>query len=96
MDSKRQKLLDQFNENAEPLRNTSSQIFRGVVIYVNGYTNPSADILRQHMAKYGGQYSTYLTKDVTHVVATNLCWTKIDKLNDKSPKIVHPQWITAW
>lgn len=70
-----------------------SFIFKGISIYVNGYTSPSSDKLKQLICEHGGQYVHFFSKtNVTHVIATNLPDGKIKNLkwNDR---VVHPNWI---
>ncbi|XP_038673709.1 DNA repair protein REV1 [Scyliorhinus canicula] len=72
---------------------TASCIFRGVAIYVNGYTEPTADELRRLMMLHGGQYHMYYSRSkTTHIIATNLPNAKIKEI--KEEKVVRPNWIT--
>ncbi|XP_064611055.1 DNA repair protein REV1-like [Liolophura sinensis] len=92
MNAKKQKLADQFSCN-RPRDETSSDIFKGVSIYVNGYTNPSSDKLKHLMNIHGGNYEHYLSKTrVTHVIATRLPNSKVKELKGKD-KVVKPEWI---
>ncbi|KAE8625571.1 hypothetical protein XENTR_v10006322 [Xenopus tropicalis] len=96
MAAKVQKLDEQFRSDA-PLQQqkdgTSSKIFNGVSIYVNGYTDPTADQLRHLMMLHGGQYHVYYSRSkTTHIIATNLPNNKIKELRDE--KVVRPEWIT--
>ncbi|EFJ42568.1 hypothetical protein VOLCADRAFT_97374 [Volvox carteri f. nagariensis] len=75
------KLREQFD--AQQLQNiaTKSDIFRGVSIYVNGFTRPSHAELKQLMALHGGRFENYLNRDsVTHIICSNLPDTKIKQL----------------
>ncbi|XP_077199617.1 DNA repair protein REV1 isoform X1 [Paroedura picta] len=96
MSAKVQKLEDQFRSEAaiqHQKDGTSSSIFSGVAIYVNGFTDPSADELRRLMMLHGGQYHIYYSRSkTTHIIATNLPNAKIKEL--KGEKIVRPEWIT--
>ncbi|XP_075056261.1 DNA repair protein REV1 isoform X2 [Mixophyes fleayi] len=96
MSAKVQKLDDQFRSDA-PLQQqkdgTASNIFNGVSIYVNGYTDPTADQLRHLMMLHGGQYHVYYSRSkTTHIITTNLPNSKIKELKDE--KVVRPEWIT--
>ncbi|TRY99045.1 hypothetical protein DNTS_032771 [Danionella cerebrum] len=72
---------------------TSSSIFSGVAIHVNGYTDPSADELRRLMMLHGGQFHLYYTRSkTTHIIASNLPNSKIQEL--RGEKVVRPEWIT--
>uniref|UniRef100_A0A1X7UNS7 DNA repair protein REV1 n=1 Tax=Amphimedon queenslandica TaxID=400682 RepID=A0A1X7UNS7_AMPQE len=88
MTVKRQKLQDQL-EDVEG----DGKIFSGVTIYVNGYTKPDADTLKEIICKHGGGYSYALTSRVSHVIATNLPTAKIKALSINSSKVCHPDWI---
>ncbi|MEE6470423.1 hypothetical protein FKM82_008964 [Ascaphus truei] len=94
--AKVQKLEEQFRSDAPVQQNkdgTSSAIFNGVSIYVNGYTDPTADQLRHLMMLHGGQYHVYYSRsNTTHIIATNLPNSKIKEL--KNEKVVLPEWIT--
>ncbi|KAH9514126.1 deoxycytidyl transferase [Bulinus truncatus] len=90
MSAKRRKLNEQFYKDS---KSHHSQIFAGVIIYVNGFTNPSSDELRRLMQEHGGRYELYLRKTiVTHVIASNLPNSKF-KLAKTMP-VVKPEWIT--
>ncbi|CAD5115879.1 DgyrCDS4817 [Dimorphilus gyrociliatus] len=91
MSAKISKLQDQFH-NIE-VDKESTGIFHGVSIYVNGYTEPSSDVLKKIMKENGGIYHHYYSRRyVSHIIATNLPNGKIDKLTDQ--KIVKAAWIT--
>ncbi|KAF6105909.1 REV1 DNA directed polymerase [Phyllostomus discolor] len=93
MAAKVQKLEEQFRSDAAMQKDgTSSTIFSGVAIYVNGYTDPSAEELRKLMMLHGGQYHVYYSRSkTTHIIATNLPTAKIKEL--KGEKIIRPEWI---
>uniref|UniRef100_A0A8D2CYM8 DNA repair protein REV1 n=1 Tax=Sciurus vulgaris TaxID=55149 RepID=A0A8D2CYM8_SCIVU len=93
MTAKVQKLEEQFRTDAALQKDgTSSTIFSGVAIYVNGYTDPSAEELRKLMMLHGGQYHVYYSRSkTTHIIATNLPNAKIKEL--KGEKVIRPEWI---
>ncbi|XP_025063017.1 DNA repair protein REV1 isoform X6 [Alligator sinensis] len=95
MSAKVKKLEDQFCADAviqQQKDGTSTGIFSGVAIYVNGFTDPSADELRRLMMLHGGQYHVYYSRSkTTHIIATNLPNAKIKEL--KGEKVVRPEWI---
>ncbi|RXM99555.1 DNA repair protein REV1 [Acipenser ruthenus] len=90
------KLEEQFKLDApkqQQKEGISSNIFSGVAIYVNGYTEPTADELRRLMMLHGGQHHMYYSRSkTTHIIATNLPNSKIKEL--KGEKVVRPEWIT--
>ncbi|NWX84525.1 REV1 protein, partial [Nothoprocta pentlandii] len=95
MSAKVKKLDDQFRADSlvqHQRDGNSSSIFSGVAIYVNGFTDPSADELRRLMMLHGGQYHVYYSRSkTTHIIATNLPNAKIKEL--KGEKVVRPEWI---
>ncbi|XP_070799461.1 DNA repair protein REV1 isoform X2 [Pituophis catenifer annectens] len=95
MSAKVQKLENQFHSEAalqHQKDENSSSIFSGVAIFVNGFTDPSADELRRLMMLHGGQYHIYYSRSkTTHIIATNLPNAKIKEL--KGEKVVRPDWI---
>ncbi|XP_070561511.1 DNA repair protein REV1-like isoform X2 [Ptychodera flava] len=95
MAAKKRKLDEQFKEDAPKQierQGSSSKIFEGVRIYINGYTVPSSDELKRLMMLHGGQHNYYYSKTkVTHVIATALPHGKIREL--KGEKVVKPEWI---
>lgn len=91
MDAKKAKLEEQFAEDALKNPYKQSDLFRGVSIFVNGLTNPSADELKRIMMSNGGVYHTYQRSSTTFVIATNLPDVKIRQIT--SAKIISPQWV---
>ncbi|XP_040585202.1 DNA repair protein REV1 isoform X3 [Mesocricetus auratus] len=93
MAAKVQKLEEQFRSDAAKQKDGApSAIFSGVAIYVNGYTDPSAEELRNLMMLHGGQYHVYYSRSkTTHIIATNLPNAKIKEL--KGEKVIRPEWI---
>ncbi|XP_055086532.1 DNA repair protein REV1 [Periophthalmus magnuspinnatus] len=96
MAAKVAKLDEQFKLSAPREKHkegTSSAIFSGIAIYVNGYTDPSADELRRLMMLHGGQFHVYYRRSkTTHIIANNLPNSKIQDL--KGEKVIRPEWIT--
>ncbi|KOB78782.1 putative terminal deoxycytidyl transferase rev1 [Operophtera brumata] len=90
MQAKVAKLEDQFCAESEK-EGALSHIFRGVSIYVNGFTDPPADELKNLMAKHGGVYHTYQKSD-DFIIASNLPDTKVK--NMALARVVRPEWIT--
>ncbi|XP_040913781.1 DNA repair protein REV1 [Toxotes jaculatrix] len=96
MAAKVSKLEEQFKLDApreKQKEGKCSSIFSGVAIYVNGYTEPSADELRRLMMLHGGQFHVYYSRSkTTHIIANNLPNSKIQEL--KGEKVIRPTWIT--
>lgn len=90
MRAKKRKLREQF---ADLDQKPTSEIFNGVTIYVNGWTQPNADELKRLVHAHGGHYEYNLHGDsgVTHTIATNLPNAKIKNLKDTI--VCTPEWI---
>ena len=90
MHVKRRKLGDQFRNMGVAKK---SNIFDGVTIYVNGWTQPKAEELKEMMHAHGGRYAFnfYSRSVVTHTIASNLPNSKILKLG--SSVVCKPSWI---
>ncbi|RKP21526.1 DNA/RNA polymerase [Rozella allomycis CSF55] len=69
-----------------------TNIFHGLVFHVNGYTNPPLTTVRDLVCEHGGRYAQYLSREVTHIVCTNLPMAKL-KLLKQSDVIIKPEWI---
>lgn len=82
----------------EPITDTSSDMFlRGVTVYMTGYMGDGMrDIeLKQTIQKHGGRVVSYFTKgEVTHMLATTLCSSKMDRIiKGGLIHVVKPDWI---
>lgn len=91
MDTKLLKLEEQFK--LESLKNTNriSNLFNGISIFVNGYTNPSADELKRMMLAHGGIFHFYIRSSTKFLIASNLASAKIKNIT--SEKILTPDWV---
>ncbi|GAA5943146.1 deoxycytidyl transferase [Sporobolomyces koalae] len=70
------------------------QIFKGLNIYINGYTESiGLGELTETLVRHGGVYVPYLDRKalVTHILATNLTPTKRKEF--ASYKVATPDWI---
>jgi DNA repair protein REV1 len=56
---------------------------------------PPADELRRMMQQHGGSYDAHPTSSTTHVIASNLARSKLDKLRTGADRsiVVRPEWI---
>lgn len=89
MKIKQQKLVSQFHSSGNRLSN----IFNGVSIYVNGFTEPSADELKALIHDHGGMYRYYYSPSkVTHIITYNLPDTKVKNLSPNTI-VCTPSWI---
>lgn len=94
MAAKKAKLSDQFQRAAQfGFGEERHGIFRGVAIFVNGYTEPTAEELKRIMIANGGTFHHYYSRSkTTHIIASNLPDTKVKNL--RSDRIVSPKWIS--
>lgn len=90
MQAKKAKLEEQFSCGIGK-ECKQSDLFNGISIYVNGFTVPSADELKELMAKHGGVYHVYQRSD-DFIIASNLPDTKVKNMT--LTKVVKAQWIT--
>ncbi|CAH0521822.1 unnamed protein product [Peronospora belbahrii] len=97
MSHKIQKLRDQNETFVSALSNREDAvgIFKGVCVYVDGYTVPSKEEIRRLMLLHGGRFEHYETNHVTHIIATHLPVSKLLLLQKakKTVPVVHPDWI---
>ncbi|KAI5987483.1 hypothetical protein EDD15DRAFT_2173399 [Pisolithus albus] len=89
---KRAKLQIQ-NSSLEGTSDAKSDIFRGLAIYINGWTRPSVQELRKLIVAHGGVFQPYLDKKslVTHIITCSLTPAKIREF--KHMKVVRPEWL---
>ncbi|TEY77430.1 hypothetical protein BOTCAL_0055g00030 [Botryotinia calthae] len=91
----RRKRIKLQNLDAE-VRSTSTgnpDIFRGIVVHVNGYTQPSLRDLHHLIVSHGGGFMQYLDGKtaVTHIIASTL--TPRKAIEFRRYRIVKPAWI---
>jgi DNA repair protein REV1 len=68
--------------------------FSGVVIKVNGYTDPDASSLQRLLHKHGGDVEQYQTTRVTHIIAEHL--SDANAKNWKKQKNPVPICLPSW
>ena len=92
MAAKISKLENQYSNEGKG-EEKESNVFSGVAIFVNGYTTPTAEELKRIMMANGGTYHHYYNSmTTTHIIASNLCDAKINKLKG-GEKFIKPSWI---
>ncbi|CCM04532.1 uncharacterized protein FIBRA_06713 [Fibroporia radiculosa] len=95
MARKRAKLQIQNTEMIDEDNDSSptATIFRGLQVYINGWTEPSVQELRELIIQHGGIYHAYLDKKslVTHILTCSLTPAKIREF--KHMKVVRPEWL---
>ncbi|KAF5284254.1 hypothetical protein FQR65_LT00254 [Abscondita terminalis] len=92
MAAKKAKLAKQYEATTCNLIQKTSNIFKGVAIFVNGYTNPTAEELKILMAAHGGVYHHYQMSGTTHIIASILPNAKVKQMG--SVPIVQASWIS--
>ncbi|KAF8162778.1 hypothetical protein B0H34DRAFT_650257 [Crassisporium funariophilum] len=77
----------------EEVAGEHSQIFKGIAIYINGWTRPSVQVLRELVVQHGGIFQPYLDQKalVTHIITCSLTPAKIREF--KHMKVVRPEWL---
>lgn len=70
--------------------------FTGIVVLVNGYTDPDAETIKRLLQKHGGDLEKYETSRVTHIIAVELSTAKANIYNrqKKPTPVCTPNWIT--
>lgn len=100
MAEKNRKLRNQFDADSSSSSfgksNSGNDIFRGISIFVDGFTVPSSQELRGYMMKHGGRFENYFSRQrVTHIVCSNLPDSKMRNLRSFSGglPVVKPTWV---
>ncbi|KAL0578346.1 deoxycytidyl transferase [Marasmius crinis-equi] len=90
---KRAKLQIQNTGNVEEELSKEPQIFKGIAVFITGWTNPSIQELRALIVRHGGEFHAYLDKKslVTHIVTSSITPAKVREF--KNMKVVRPEWL---
>ncbi|XP_053674481.1 DNA repair protein Rev1 [Anopheles nili] len=91
MSAKIAKLEDQFQHTAASAGEKVSNLFAGISIFVNGYTNPSAEELKRIMMLHGGVFHHYKRSHTTYTIASILPDVKVRSIT--SEIIISPRWV---
>ena len=86
--------LDSQNHDKRFLLNkrTISAIFKGVSVYITGFTDPPNAILKEMILQNGGSIQMYFRRTaITHIIASNL--PEVKKKLWKNYLVVEPCWI---
>jgi DNA repair protein REV1 len=69
--------------------------FSGVVVMVNGYTEPDIETLQRMLHKHGGDLERYETSRITHIIAENLSTAKAKMYQRQrnARPVCKPKWI---
>ncbi|CAN6206854.1 unnamed protein product [Urochloa humidicola] len=96
MAAKNSKLAAQFDADASNSGAATGGLFAGVSIFVDGFTIPSSQELKEIMLNNGGRFVNYFSRHtVTHIVCTNLPDSKMKNLRafSKGLPVVKPAWV---
>uniref|UniRef100_K3XV05 DNA repair protein REV1 n=1 Tax=Setaria italica TaxID=4555 RepID=K3XV05_SETIT len=96
MAAKNSKLAAQFDADASTSGAATGGLFAGVSIFVDGFTIPSSQELKEIMLNNGGRFVNYFSRHtVTHIVCSNLPDSKMKNLRafSKGLPVVKPAWV---
>lgn len=81
------------NQALEAQEGRESNIFEGCIIYITGYTEPSAPELKRLITLHGGVHALYFTGKtaITHIIANSLTARKREEY--AKFKVVRASWI---
>uniref|UniRef100_J3MH33 DNA repair protein REV1 n=2 Tax=Oryza brachyantha TaxID=4533 RepID=J3MH33_ORYBR len=97
MAAKNSKLAAQFEADASTsAAEVAGGVFAGVSIFVDGFTVPSSQELKEIMLNNGGRFVNYFSRNtVTHIICTHLPNSKMSNLRafSKGLPVVKPAWV---
>ncbi|KAL6603600.1 hypothetical protein ACP70R_043961 [Stipagrostis hirtigluma subsp. patula] len=96
MAAKNSKLAAQFDADASTSGAAPGGLFAGVSIFVDGFTVPSSQELKEIMLNNGGRFVNYFSRHtVTHIVCSHLPDSKMKNLRafSKGLPVVKPAWV---
>ena len=73
------------------MKNELKFLFKNVAVFVTGFTKPTSVEIKGLMRTYGGLYCDYISDRVTHIICSNLAYSKANLL--KKRLVVKPEWI---
>ncbi|KAG0144249.1 hypothetical protein CROQUDRAFT_65240 [Cronartium quercuum f. sp. fusiforme G11] len=87
------KLQESALRETDSLVGPRPQFMAGLVVHVNGYTNPPLSELRKMIVVHGGTYMAYLDHKsvITHIIATALTPKKREEF--RLYKVITPAWL---
>ncbi|XP_041564256.1 DNA repair protein Rev1 [Drosophila elegans] len=88
-EAKKSKLEEQFAAASDPFR--KSDLFKGISIFANGLTNPSADELKRIMMVHGGTFHHYERSHTTFLIGSVLPDVKVRNTN--LSKTISAKWV---
>ncbi|EMS65069.1 DNA repair protein REV1 [Triticum urartu] len=96
MSAKNSKLSAQFDADASTSAAALGALFAGVCIFVDGFTVPSSQELKEIMLNNGGRFVNYFSRHtVTHIICTHLPESKMRNMRafSKGLPVVKPGWV---
>ena len=86
---------NQYKKGSSTEKSDIPMFFEGLIMNIDGHTEPSSVILIGLITKHGGSYRQYFDSTVTHLLACQLAHSKLKELVKRRnpPHIVHPRWI---
>ncbi|KAF7097687.1 hypothetical protein CFC21_099478 [Triticum aestivum] len=96
MSAKNSKLSAQFDADASTSAAAPGALFAGVSIFVDGFTVPSSQELKEIMLNNGGRFVNYFSRHtVTHIICTHLPESKMRNMRafSKGLPVVKPGWV---
>ena len=95
LSSSRYEKIEEQDGIFNPRKSRPDLFFLGVVIKVNGITSPDNETLKRLIQKHGGDFETYETSRVTHLIAQQLSTAKSEMYKkQRSPRpVCLPSWI---
>ncbi|KAM3213536.1 hypothetical protein ACQJBY_066114 [Aegilops geniculata] len=97
MSAKNSKLSAQFDADASiSAAAAPGALFAGVSIFVDGFTVPSSQELKEIMLNNGGRFVNYFSRHtVTHIICTHLPESKMRNMRafSKGLPVVKPGWV---
>ncbi|CAL2032758.1 unnamed protein product [Caenorhabditis brenneri] len=94
MQMKITKLNHQVNSERSKPYEKVSEILKGYSVFVNGYTDPPALVIRDLMMAHGGEYHCYYQHGITtYTIASSIATAKINRIREKEV-FIKADWIT--
>lgn len=94
MNMKVTKLNHQVNKQVSKPVEKLTDLMKGYSVFVNGYTDPPALVIRDLMLAHGGEYHCYYMHGKTsYVVASSIATAKINRIREKEI-FIKADWVT--
>uniref|UniRef100_A0A1I7T7I1 DNA repair protein REV1 n=1 Tax=Caenorhabditis tropicalis TaxID=1561998 RepID=A0A1I7T7I1_9PELO len=88
------KLNHQVNSEKSKPHETVSDTLKGYSVFVNGYTDPPALVIRDLMLAHGGEYHCYYQHGITtYTIASSIASAKINRIRENEI-FIKADWIT--